>query len=61
MGAKDHKLKCAPVARCCEYIRTNKGILSECGYRVNYRKWWNYCPRCGKPIAVLFNDDECKN
>lgn len=61
MGAKDHKLKNAPVARCCEYVATKQGIISECGKRTNYRKWWNYCPFCGKPIAVLFNDDDCKN
>ena len=43
---------------CCEYVRTKSGILTQCGKRANYRKRWNYCPYCGKPIAVLFNDDD---
>lgn len=42
---------------CCEYIKNRQGILTNCGARANYRKSWHYCPYCGRPIAVLFNDD----
>lgn len=46
--------------RCCEYIKCKQGILTECGKRANYRKTWEYCPYCGLPISVLFNDDAMK-
>lgn len=45
---------------CCEYVKTKQGIITQCGYRAPYRKGWNYCPYCGEPIVVLFNDDDAK-
>ena len=47
--------------RCCEYIKTRQGIMTECGKRANYRKSWGFYPYCGLPIAVLFNYDDCKS
>ena len=47
--------------KCCEYLRLKTGIMTQCGKRANYRKLWNYCPYCGKPIAVMFNDDDIKS
>lgn len=47
-------------ALCCEYIHKRGGVMTECGYRANYRKTWHYCPYCGRPIAKLFNDELMK-
>ena len=42
---------------CCEYTKTKLGILPGCcDMRVPYRRSFNYCPYCGRPIALLFND-----
>lgn len=46
--------------KCCEYVKTRSGIMTQCGHRANYRKSWSFCPFCGEPLAVLFNDDNMK-
>lgn len=43
---------------CCEYLKNKHGYISGCGMRAAYNKHWNYCPYCGKPIAILFNSKE---
>lgn len=55
---KPNKMRQVTVpALCCEYVKNKSGVLTECGFRANYRKGWRYCPYCSRPIAKLFNDD----
>ena len=42
----------------CEYTKNRHGIMTSCGMRVPYNKYFRYCPYCGKPIAKLFKSWE---
>lgn len=44
--------------QCCEYFKNKHGYITGCGMRAAYNKHWNYCPYCGKPIAILCNSKE---
>lgn len=55
----NYKFSKRPRAKlCCEYRRSKFNIESGCGMRASYNRFWNYCPYCGKPIAVLFKSDD---
>lgn len=58
---KKHRGPGANIQLCCDYIKDPRGVHTACGHLANYRKSWSYCPFCGKPIAVLFNDDNMQD